>query len=57
MYVYLKSEAQLWSVGFYDPGGDWHAESDHSTPEAAAERTHYLNGGGAQQPEQDKRMR
>lgn len=35
----------LFTVGFYDPGGEWQAESDHSTREAAAERVHYLNGG------------
>ena len=44
-YVYIKSEAQLWTVGFYSPDGSWHSESDHPTPEAAAERVHYLNGG------------
>lgn len=47
MYVYIETErGQLWTVGFYDPQGKWHAESDHETPEKAAERVHYLNGGG-----------
>lgn len=45
MYVYIKSEPQLYTVGFYDPAGKWHAESDHGTREAAAERVHWLNGG------------
>ena len=45
-WVYIQSEPGLWTVGFYDPNGKWHADSDHSTPAAAAERVHYLNGGG-----------
>jgi hypothetical protein len=44
MYVYINSEPQLWTVGFYDPSGKWQPESDHDTSEAAAERVHYLNG-------------
>lgn len=50
-WVYLQSEKPtydtpgLWTVGFYDPSGKWHPESDHSSQESAAERTHYLNGG------------
>ena len=35
----------LWTVGFYDPDGTWHPDSDYSTPKEAAERVHYLNGG------------
>jgi hypothetical protein len=45
MYVYIKSESQLWTVGFYSPDGKWIPESDHTTKETAAERVHYLNGG------------
>lgn len=44
-YVYIKSEPNLWTVGFYDPQGKWHSESDHSSTGEAAERVHYLNGG------------
>ena len=44
MYVYKQTESYLWTVGFYDPKGKWHPESDHESPEAAAERVHYLNG-------------
>lgn len=44
MYVYIRSEKQLWTVGFYAPDGSWHPESDHATPESAAERVHWLNG-------------
>jgi len=47
MYVYKQTEPGLWTVGFFDPAGQWHAESDHSTSEAAAERVRYLNGGQA----------
>lgn len=45
MYVYVESEPGLWTVGFYDPAGAWHGDSDHATRDAAAERVHYLNGG------------
>lgn len=44
-YVYIRSEPSLYTVGFYDPRGQWQAESDHETREQAAERVHYLNGG------------
>lgn len=44
MYVYLKSEPTLWTVGFYTPEGEWVAESDHSSANAAAERVAWLNG-------------
>lgn len=46
MYVYLYSQSDnLFTVGFYEPNGRWHPESDHSTREEAAKRVHYLNGG------------
>lgn len=45
MYVYIQSEKYLWTVGFYDPAGLWHTDSDHDSREAAAERVHWLNGG------------
>ena len=45
-YVYQRSEPGLWTVGYYDPDGNWHSESDHDSTEKAAERVHYLNGGG-----------
>lgn len=44
MYVYIKSEPNLWTVGFYDPKGEWHPESDHATHVAAARRVAWLNG-------------
>ncbi len=46
MYVYKQSEPNLWTVGYY--WGQWVAESDHDTPQAAAERVRWLNGGSAQ---------
>lgn len=45
MWVYLKTEAQLWTVGFFGPEGKWFTESDWPSAEEAAERVHYLNGG------------
>lgn len=45
-YVYIQTEPRLWTVGFYDPQGVWHADSDHASREKAAERVHWLNGGG-----------
>jgi hypothetical protein len=44
-YVYIETESGLYTVGFYDPTGKWHPESDHSEQEEAAQRVHYLNGG------------
>lgn len=45
-YVYIKSEPQLWTVGFYRPDGKWQSESDHESKEQAAERVALLNGAG-----------
>ena len=45
MYVYEQTEPNVWTVGHYKPDGKWVAESDHDSPEEAAERVHYLNGG------------
>lgn len=45
VYVYIKSESQLWTVGFYKPDGKWESESDHTTPKEAADRVISLNGG------------
>jgi hypothetical protein len=44
-YVYIRSEPGLWTVGFYDPAGDWQPESDHGSTDAAAQRVAFLNGG------------
>lgn len=45
MWVYIQSEANLWTVGFYDPEGQFQPESDHKSAEEAAQRVNYLNGG------------
>ena len=45
MYVYIKTEPQLWTVGFYKPSGEFVPESDHSSPNEAADRVRFLNGG------------
>ena len=44
-YVYIRSEPNLYTVGFYDPQGEWHPDSDFDSRQEAAERVHYLNGG------------
>jgi hypothetical protein len=46
MYVYLHSEPNLFTVGSYDPKGNWIPDCDFSTREEARQRVHYLNGGG-----------
>jgi len=49
-YVYIQTEPQLWTVGFYTPDGKWVPESDWSTPEEAAQRVRFLNGGRCEDP-------
>jgi hypothetical protein len=44
-WVYIQSEPDLYTVGFYTPRGDWEPESDWRKREDAAKRVHYLNGG------------
>lgn len=44
-WVYVQTEPRLWTVGFYDPDGEWHTDEDFSSKEDAAARVHYLNGG------------
>lgn len=44
MWVYIRSEPSLWTVGFYQPDGEWVSESDHDSPDDAAERCAWLNG-------------
>jgi hypothetical protein len=47
VYVYVQSEPNLFTVGFYDPKGEWHPDSDYNKREDAAKRVAYLNGGDA----------
>lgn len=48
-YVYILSESgpdyRLYTVGFYNPNGEWVPESDWNDLDRAAKRVHYLNGG------------
>lgn len=44
-YVYIRTESNLYTVGFYDPQGKWQPESDYNSTDEAAKRVHYLNGG------------
>lgn len=44
-YVYIRPDNDTSWVGFYKPDGDFHIESEHESPEAAARRVNYLNGG------------
>ena len=44
MYVYIRSEPNLYTVGFYSPDGKWNPESDWNDREEAAKRVSYLNG-------------
>jgi len=46
MYVYIRTEPHLWTVGFYAPDGNWYSDSDYgySDREEAADRVAYLNG-------------
>ncbi|CAE6754454.1 MULTISPECIES: hypothetical protein [Paraburkholderia] len=53
MYVYIESERVQgddgftrvnYTVGFYDPSGEWRPESDHGSPQEAARRVAWLNG-------------
>ncbi|KAF0234878.1 hypothetical protein [Fundidesulfovibrio putealis] len=43
-YVYGKTDEETWTVGFFLPDGAWMPESDHTDPDAAAERVNFLNG-------------
>lgn len=53
MYVYIKSEPGLWTVGFFNPKtSDWVSESDHNNSQAAARRVSFLNGGQRYEPGQ-----
>ena len=50
MWVYLRTEENVWTVGFFaPPDNKWITESDHPDPEIAAQRVHWLNGGAAKE--------
>lgn len=43
-YVYIRSEPNLFTVGFFRPDGEWDADSDYNTKSEAALRVAFLNG-------------
>lgn len=43
-YVYIRSEPNLFTVGFHTPDGTWEPESDYNSREDAASRVAELNG-------------
>lgn len=46
MFVYIKSEPNLWTVGHYDPKtGAWIPQSDHHMEDDAKHTVRHLNGG------------
>ncbi len=47
MWVYQRSEHNVWTVGFYAMD-HWHTDSDHDSAGEAARRCNYLNGGYGQ---------
>lgn len=44
-WVYIESGLGRYCVGHYGPQQMWFRDSDHDTPEKAAERCSFLNGG------------
>ncbi len=42
------------TVGYYDPEGKWHSESDHSVKEDAINRVAFLNGGTKQNTKKEE---
>lgn len=44
-WVYVRTEPQLWTVGFYAPDGKWNTDSDYNDRQQAADRCAVLNGG------------
>lgn len=44
-WVYQRSEASLWTIGFYDPKGEWYPTDDFDSQDEAAARVAWLNGG------------
>jgi len=53
VWVYVRSESYLYTVGFYAPDGNWHSDSDHDSKKKAADRVHYLNGGESKESESE----
>ena len=45
MWVYLRTEKRLWTVGYYRPDGKFETDDDFDDRDAARDRVAYLNGG------------
>ena len=56
-YVYIKSEPNLRTVGFYKPDGPWEPESDHDNPDSAATRVAWLNGSEKEKENYDQAIK
>lgn len=44
MWIYIETEHNLWTVGYYDPAGKFVTDSDHESRDGARARVAYLNG-------------
>lgn len=44
-FTFMRTEPTLWTTGFYRPDGKWEPDADHGSPDEAAGRVHWLNGG------------
>lgn len=52
-WVYQKTEPGLWTVGYYDPTGQWIHDIDCGSRDEAAGRVAWLNGAPPPQPTQE----
>ena len=43
-WVYIKTENELWTTGFYDPEGKFQTDADFDSKLRAATRCAWLNG-------------
>lgn len=50
LWLYRRVAPATWQVGFFDPDGGWQPETDHTSPDGAADRVHWLNGSPASMP-------
>lgn len=50
MHVYREFVNGVFTVGFYDPAGEWHEIKDFERQEEAAYMVHFLNGGNHRSP-------
>ena len=46
---------RTYTVGFYNPDGKWHSDSDHDSKADAGLRCNFLNGGPSDQRMQELR--